>query len=109
VIFEIAVVRLINQSKRDTMSTVIKTKLYKDFNMKHTWDEGCEFEVEFKGDKARVKSNVPFSNVKVSRFNKLTPLGSWTGGGQPGKYQYSLTVDGKKTYMIVEYKIPSHE
>jgi len=84
---------------------IIKTKLFKDFNASIPWDGGCEFNVEFKGDKARVMANLPFSYLKVSRFNKLTPLGSWTGGDKPGKYMYSLTVNGSKVFMIVEYKI----
>lgn len=87
-------------------TTVIKTKLFKDFNASKPYNNGYEFQVEFKGDKARVKSPA-FSLIEYSRFNKLTPLGSWTGGGKPGKYMYSLTVDGQKAFMIVEYKIPS--
>lgn len=88
------------------MSTIIKTRLFKDFNVSIPWDDGCEFDVEFDGNKARVKTNVPFSNVKLSRLNKLTPLGSWTGVGKPDRYMYGLTVNGHRAFMIVEYKIP---
>lgn len=87
-------------------TTVIKTKLFKDFNVSKPYDNGFEFQVEFKGNKARVKSNV-FSLVEYSKFNKLTQHGSWTGGEKPDKYMYSLTVNGQKVFMIVEYKIPS--
>jgi hypothetical protein len=81
-----------------------KIKLYKDFNMNTPWDNGHEFHVEVKGDKARVKSTA-FSLQEYSRFTKLTCLGSWTGGKEPGRYQYQFTVNGQKAFMIIEHKI----
>ena len=87
-------------------SVKIKTKLFKDFNASIPFDNGDQFEVEFIGDKARVHANIPFTYKKVSKLSKLTPLGSWTGGKEPGKYMYSLTVNGNKVFMIVTYKIP---
>ena len=87
-------------------SVKIKTKLFRDYNLSHVWDNGDLFEVEFIGDKAKVHTNTLFTTNRVSKLSKLTPHGSWTGGGKPGKYMYSLTVNGQKVFMIVEYKIP---
>ncbi len=88
------------------MSTIIKTKLFKDFNLNQVFDNGYDFEVEFIGDKARVHTNTLFTTTRVSKLNKLHMCGSWTGGGKPGKYMYSLTVNGQKVFMIVNYEIP---
>ena len=89
------------------MSTIIKTKLYRDFNFSQVFDNGDEFEVEFVGDKARVHTNTLFTTTRVSKLSKLHMIGSSTGGSKPGKYMYSLTVNGQKVFMIVEHKIPS--
>jgi hypothetical protein len=100
VIFEISVVR-----ERKDMDTIkLNTKLYQDYGMKIPWDNGYEFYVEIKGDKARVKSTA-FSLQDFSRFTKLTCLASWTGGKEPGRYQYQFTVNGQKAFMIIEHKI----
>jgi len=87
-------------------SVKIKTKLFRDFDLSRAWDNGDLFEVEFIGNKAKVHTNTLFTTNRVSKLSKLTPLGSWTGGGQPGKYMYSLTVNGHRVFMIVNYKIP---
>lgn len=84
----------------------IKTKLFIDHSLSQVWDNGQEFEVEFIGGKAKVHTNTLFTDKRVSKLSKLTPHGSWTGGGQPGRYMYELTVNGQKVFMIVEYNIP---
>lgn len=89
------------------METVkIKTKLFRDFELSRVWDNGQEFEVEFIGRKAKVHTNTLFTDNRVSKLSKLTPLGSWTGGGKPDRYMYGLTANGHRVFMIVEYKIP---
>ena len=72
--------------------------LYRDFNQTKKWSDKT-FEVEFKGNRARVKSNSPFSPYSISRFNKLTMLGKTT------KCHYVLTVDGKKVFFMTDYDI----
>jgi hypothetical protein len=71
--------------------------MYQNFNQSKPF-EG-EYEVEFKGNKARVHGNI-FVVPVTSRFNKLTCLGKTT------MYHYVLTVQGKKAYFMSAYEIP---
>lgn len=90
-------------------STIIKkVTMFKDFNFKEKY-EGImnDYDVEFIGQKARVICNAPFvaDADNTSRLNKLTNVGSWTGGEEPNKYGYSLIVNGTRVYFIVEHNI----
>jgi hypothetical protein len=94
-------------------STIIKdVTLYKDFNFKEKY-EGIidDFDVEFIGKKARVICNSPLVDEKdnTSRLNKLSMIGSWTGGEDEDKYGYALIVNGKEVYFIVEHNINEDE
>ncbi len=71
--------------------------LYKDFDQTQKWNEE-PYEVEFKGDKARVISNHFLSKGKASRFNKLSRNGQTCSG-----FHYGLTVNGLKVHFISKY------
>ena len=71
--------------------------LYKDFYQTKKWSEE-PYEVEFKGDKARVISTEQWSKGKKSRFNKLTRVGK-TGDN----VHYALKANGFMTYFISTY------
>lgn len=73
--------------------------LYRDFDQTKKWSEE-PYEVEFKGDKARVVSNEGWTKGATSRFNKL----SWHGQTCSGVH-YGLRVNGLKAYFISPYKI----
>jgi hypothetical protein len=79
------------------MSTkTVTLTLYKDFNQSKPWGE---FQVEFKGDKARVHGSV-FVIPMVSRYCKLSKHGQ-TGAN----CHYALTVNGNRVYFISMYDI----
>ena len=85
--------------------------LFKDFEMKESWGmQGGwtgQYDVEFKGEKARVICNLPFiaHGDEKSRFNKATMCGSWTGGKGLNKYMYALTVNGYKVFFKINHNI----
>lgn len=69
---------------------------YQDFNMTKPWLG--EYEVEFKGNKARVHGSF-FIVGQVSRFNKVHCY------GKASEYFYGLTVNGNKCFFKSEYNI----
>ena len=73
--------------------------LYRDFRQTKKWSEQ-PYEVEFKGDKARVISNEAFSKVTKSRFCKLSMNGKTSSG-----VHYGLTVNGERVHFISTYQI----
>ena len=95
-----------------TQNTLIKdVTLYKDFNLKESWGmqggwDG-QYDVEFKGEKARVICNLPFiaHGDEKSRFNKLTMCGSWTGRKEADEFMYALTVNGYKVFFKITHNI----
>ena len=82
-------------------TTIIENvELFKDSSHNKSWNEhffdGEGFKVEFKGEKARVYSNCPFSR---SRFAKLR----WCGSIGPEEKLYQLQVNGNQVFMKVKY------
>lgn len=71
--------------------------LYKNFNQSKPYIE--QYEVEFKGDKARLNINTLITTVHT-RFNKLTKVGQTCSGNH-----YMLTVNKKKVFFISTYDI----
>jgi len=87
------------------IKTIKYVELFKDLKMTDSWCKDSimnskGYDIEFKGNKARVLCRNPFSKPS-SRFNKLTPIGSW--GNKRG---YQLIVEGKKVFFIVGYHLP---
>ena len=84
-------------------STIIKNvTIFKDSNFSKPFDGFFDkFDVEFIKDKARVICNSRYVD-SPSRLNKLHMVGSWTGGGSPSRYGYTLIVNGIQVYFIVE-------
>lgn len=85
------------------METVLikNVKLYKTFrhNENSVWGV---FDVEFKGNLARVHNNVlgfVFGQSQTSRYNKL----HWLGSTGAKELYYELKVNGEFVYMCVDY------
>jgi hypothetical protein len=80
--------------------------LYKTFSFNENKVWGT-YDVEFNGNKARVKSTDVFIIREYSRWNKLTSLGGTSGGGKPDTRTYSLMVNGHQVFFNTDYLIPS--
>ena len=89
-------------------STIVNDiHIYKDKDLTTLWSED-PFKVEFKGKKARVHTNIPFSTHQVSRFNNLKCLGhlaTFANGTNNTLYIYQLTVNGYKTFFRTTHNI----
>jgi hypothetical protein len=74
--------------------------MFKDAKLTQSWAGFFEddWNVEVKGDKARVTSNNPFAKGKWSRFAKLVPIGK-----VGNKRVYKLTVNGNKVFFKIAY------
>jgi len=92
-------------------STIIEgVELFKDSSFKNSWNDrdGIKeplFKIEFKGQKARVYSNVAFPIKPKSRFNKVRLIGSSQGGGVPSVYRYELIALGKTVFFSTNHLI----
>lgn len=87
------------------MDTIIRKfnhiPMFKDSNLTQSWAGFMEddWDVETKGNKARVYSNSPFAH-KPSRFSKLRLVGQ-----EGNKRIYQLTVNGNQAFFKIAYKI----
>jgi len=75
----------------------------KDLNSNEKWEDFLEhdYDVEVKGDKARVHSNNPFVR-KPSRFCKLRLIEKTPNSN---KSLYQLTVNGKQAFFRIAHNI----
>jgi len=86
-----------------------KVVLFRDFGMTQTWDtltSDTEFRIEFRGDKARVLNDSPFTDEKASYFNKLRLLRKEVLFGVE-VCKYKLIVNRRECYFTSDYVISS--